>query len=435
MRIAGKSAASIFSSIRELAQTGALTPGDALPTVRDLARQLEVNRNTVAAAYQRLVSAGIAVTRGRQGTFIREPLQSGEQEGSAHPSPLVDAASGNPDPAQLPALLEYLDAGRYSTRLYGEAVINPELEPLIRDWFQPDCANPYEVDITHGAVDAMERLLTTWLVPGDRVIIEDPCFLGSMNTLRIKGFQMQPVALDEYGLQPEPLKEALASGARALICTPRAHNPTGCSLDARRAREIKKILRSYPHVLVIEDDHFALLSGRRYFSITPKGQHNWAILRSVSKCYGPDLRIAFVASDPETSRRLRMRLASGTTWVSHILQNIVTQLFTSSRAQQQLAAAKDTYQHRRDACIRLLQEKHIPVLQPADGLNIWLPLTTDAARITALMAQRGWLLRNGESFYAGEIRQALRVTVAALSFAQIEKFAEDLQACLASQED
>lgn len=61
-------------------------------------------------------------------------------------------------------------------------------------------------------------------------------------------------------MQPGALEEALSNGARAVIITPRAHNPTGCSLSESRARAIREILARYPQVLVIVDDHFALLS-------------------------------------------------------------------------------------------------------------------------------------------------------------------------------
>ena len=102
MAITGTTAAEIFDSIRLLARGGDLPPGQALPPVRDLAATLGVNRNTVALAYRRLATAGIATTQGRLGTRIRPPHGAGEQEGALPGSPLVDLASGNPAPHWLP---------------------------------------------------------------------------------------------------------------------------------------------------------------------------------------------------------------------------------------------------------------------------------------------------------------------------------------------
>ncbi|WP_154587438.1 GntR family transcriptional regulator, partial [Bordetella pertussis] len=81
MSITGASAAEIFDSVRQLAQARRLLPGQALPPVRELAQTLGVNRNTVAAAYKRLVGAGLALSQGRRGTIIRAPSEPGEQDG------------------------------------------------------------------------------------------------------------------------------------------------------------------------------------------------------------------------------------------------------------------------------------------------------------------------------------------------------------------
>ena len=100
----GKTASDIFDHIRHLVQSGGLRPGEVLPPVRELASQLEVNRNTVAAAYKRLVTSGLAVSQGRNGTAIkaRDPLPA--LEGGDPTTPLNDISSGNPDPARLPEL-------------------------------------------------------------------------------------------------------------------------------------------------------------------------------------------------------------------------------------------------------------------------------------------------------------------------------------------
>lgn len=62
----------IEEAVRYLVASSALRPGDALPSVRDLAREQRINPNTVAKAYQRLVEAGILKTRRGEGTFVAE---------------------------------------------------------------------------------------------------------------------------------------------------------------------------------------------------------------------------------------------------------------------------------------------------------------------------------------------------------------------------
>ena len=62
----------IEDGIRHLVAAGALRPGDAVPSVRDLAREQRINPNTVAKAYQRLAEAGILEARRGEGTFVAE---------------------------------------------------------------------------------------------------------------------------------------------------------------------------------------------------------------------------------------------------------------------------------------------------------------------------------------------------------------------------
>lgn len=102
--LAGKTASEIFDNIRHLVQSGGLQPGEVLPPVRELASQLAVNRNTVAAAYKRLVTSGLAVSQGRNGTAIKARDTLPALEGGDPTTPLNDISSGNPDPARLPDL-------------------------------------------------------------------------------------------------------------------------------------------------------------------------------------------------------------------------------------------------------------------------------------------------------------------------------------------
>ncbi|RSF00301.1 transcriptional regulator PtsJ [Achromobacter aegrifaciens] len=426
MKIQGKTAAEIFDCVRGLAQSGQLPPGQALPPVRDLAVELDINRNTVAAAYKRLVTAGIALTQGRLGTIIRDQSGPGEQEGALSDSPLADLASGNPNPAWLPDLSAALAIRPYQPRLYGEPTVNAGLESYARAWFARDCPAPFEINLTHGAVDAIERLLSSHLVAGDKVAVENPCFLSSINMLRIAGLQALGVPVDAEGMQAAALEAALAKGAQAVILTPRAHNPTGCSLSEKRAKALARVLAKYPHAMVIVDDHYALLSGKEYHSVLPSGIQRWALVRSFSKTLGPDVRLAMVASDTATSRQLRLRLASGTSWVSHLLQDMVEVTLGRPEVAKQMAQARKDYAQRRKALEGALSEQGVPYAADGDGLNLWVPLDTDDQAVALALAHRGWLVRHGDAFGVQEPVRGLRITVSAIEPGQCRKLARDI---------
>ncbi|GKS77394.1 transcriptional regulator PtsJ [Acidovorax sp. SUPP950] len=433
MKIVGKTAAEIFDSIRALTLAGSFKPGQELPTTRDLAATLDVNRNTVSMAYKRLAASGIAISKGRLGTVIREQLDPGEQEGFLPGSPLADLGSGNPNPAWLPDITAALAHRTYRSRLYGEATIDPEMEAIARKLLKEDCPEQFEVSLTSGAVDAIERLLTAYLVAGDKVAVEDPCFIGSVNTLRIAGLQAVGVPMDAQGLSVEGLQQALAQGVRAVIVTPRAHNPTGCNLSAARARKLRAVLARYPHVLVISDDHFSQLAVADYFNVIPPLAKRWAVVRSVSKMLGPDLRCAFVASDEQTAQRLRLRLAPGTNWVSHLLQDAVVACLSSPDVANKLAQARKDYARRRKLLEAALGLHEIAVASPADGLNVWVPLPEGKQSAVLALARRGWLVRGGEPFSVQAPAHGLRITVSTIDEASAHAFASALSHVLSQK--
>lgn len=233
---------------------------------------------------------------------------------------------------------------------------------------------------------------------------------------------------------PQALEAALADGAQAVLCTPRAQNPTGCGLSETRAHELRQVLARHPHVLVIEDDHFALLAETPYFSIAPATTVRRALVRSVSKGFGPDLRLAFVATDAGTATRLGMRLAPGTTWVSHVLQAAVRDLLGSTAAMARVQAAGVAYASRRKALIDALRTEGIGAQEPCDGFNVWVPLPdgSDAHRVEQRLARLGWAVRTGDAFAITAKLPALRVTVSTLDPAEAARFAAQLRQCLES---
>ena len=411
--IRGTTASGIAASVRDLVGMGRVRGGDALPPIRSLAHELGVNRNTVAAAYRLLVTAGVAETRGRGGTVIAG-MPDVARDGMSVPRELVDLAGGNPDPRLLPDVVEYV--GGYVPSLYGAPAEHEDLVAWVRE--RLELSPSFGVTVTHGAVDGIERLLAVHLTRGDAVAVEDPCFLAHISTLRLNGFAAEPVAVVGAGMSPDGLERELRAGARAVICTPRAQNPTGASLTRERAAALRDVLARHPQVLVIEDDHFWALSTAAYHRITPAEMPRWALVRSVAKFLGPDLRLAVVAADDATTDRLHARLGPATTWVSHLLQHAVAGMLADPRIEQLRQTARRAY-----------AERAALLGRPADGLNVWIetPATADA------LAARGWRVRPAADFAVGRTIDAVRVTTSTLTAEQAEAFAADLEDAACSE--
>lgn len=430
--ITGATADEIADSVRDLRETGALTAGDSLPPVRALAERLGVNRNTVVAAYRQLAAAGLVLSLGRGGTRVADPSPVA-QEGFAAGNRLRDLGTGNPDPALIPSLGDAFTRVAARPVLYGEPVVDEALGRWSREWFSPDVAPAdFEVSVTSGAVDAVERLLSQALVRGDAVALEDPCWLAGIHTARLGGYRTVPVPIDDEGMTVAGLRAALEAGVRAVVCTPRAQNPTGASVSAERAAQLRAVLEEHPYVLVIEDDHFSLLSRSRYHSIVGPEHRRFALVRSVSKFLGPDMCLAVVASDPETAARLGMRLSPGTTWVSHLLQRLTVALVTDPEVAAKIEATGAHYAERNARFAALLRRRGLEATG-RDGLNLWLTLPMTARAVSEQLMRRGWLARTGDEFLLteGPSRQ-LRVTVHDLDDETAASLADDLVAAVAA---
>jgi len=426
--ITGASAVEIAASVEAAVREGRLAPGVQLPTVRALSAQLRVSPTTVAAAYRGLRQRGLVVAAGRRGSAVSRHPPIGVQRAPLVPRHARDLASGNPDPALLPALGPALHAIDPSPVVYGSEVCEPELMRLARRSFAADGIPSRAVTVVSGALDGIERVLCAWLRPGDRVAVEDPGFPAVFHLLSALGLGAVPVAVDESGPVPDELERALRGGVQALIVTTRAQNPFGSALDERRARELRALLRARPELLVVEDDHGGAVAGVPAVSLCSRGTERWAVARSVSKSLGPDLRLALLAGDAATIARVEGRLSLGIRWVSHLLQRTVAALLADRAVGLQLREAAHTYTERRQALIEALARRGVAA-SGRSGMNVWVPVPDEQATASALLAT-GFAVLSGAPF---RIRSApaVRVTTATLQPDEAEVVADALAAALA----
>jgi DNA-binding transcriptional MocR family regulator len=375
-QLRGDSATEIAASVERGVASGALSPGDPLPSVRVLAAGLGVSPTTVAAAFSELRRRGVIVTRPRSGTRIgdRPPVRG--RGAPAAPAGTRDLASGNPDLAFLPDLAQALRALPAPHRLYGDPPVLDELaDAVARD---DGLASPARIVVVNGALDGVERVLAAQLSPGDAVAVEDPGWTAVIDLVRALGLRVVGVPLDARGMVPDALARALRGGARAVVLTPRGQNPTGAAHDAARAAELRAVLQ--PETLLIEDDHLGPVAGVDWHSAGGSTAHH-AVVRSVSKWLGPDLRLAILTGDELTLSRVEGRQSLGPGWVSGLIQRLVANLWVTHDA----AAARAAYRERREAMLAALAGRGIEAIGPS-GLNVWIPVPDEDAAVRALLA-------------------------------------------------
>jgi DNA-binding transcriptional MocR family regulator len=338
-----------------------------------------------------------------------------------------DLASGNPDPRLFPPLDDALARVNTSPDVALEEGKLPALLELAARRFSEDGITTSAVAVVSGALDGVERVLQAHLRPGDSVAVEDPGFVRAYDLLRPLGLDLEPFGLDDHGPRPDDLQAALDRGARAVILTPRAQNPTGAALDGQRAGELRAVLAAYDEVLVIEDDHAAGVAGAAAFTVCHPERPNWATVRSVSKSLGPDLRVALLAGDATTIGRVEGRQLIGTGWVSRILQQIVAAFWSDAETQERLAQVDRIYAERRVRLIEELSDRGISA-RGRSGLNVWLPVRDESAVVAALL-QRGWAVTGLERWRIHS-QPAIRITTATLRAEEAGAFADDVVAAL-----
>jgi DNA-binding transcriptional MocR family regulator len=408
--IRGHSSSDIIRSIEREIELGKISPGEHLPSVRELAKQLRVSPGTVALAYKSLRERGILhVQQGRKAIVAYKSVLSASDPSLRISPDLRDLASGNPDSALLPELNKIIRSLSFSHHLYGQEDSNAELVAIGSKQFAQDGVMG-DVFILGGAMDALERILGQHIRFGDKVAVEDPGYASSTDIQRAMGAQPVGIPIDEYGMIPEHLEQALHSGISTVVITPRGQNPMGSAFDAERASHLRKILNKFPDVMIIENDHAAAVAGTDYYTLVA-GRARWAVVRSLSKSLGPDFRLAFVSADPWTARRVQGRRSLGPGWTSHILQKIACACLTDPEVGAQVAHASREYNHRRTSLMSALAERGICV-RARSGLNIGILVPSEEIAMRGLIAA-GWLVRAGKS-YSINSKPFIRITTALL---------------------
>jgi DNA-binding transcriptional MocR family regulator len=426
-RITGKGAGEIAASVERAIEAGSLSPGDPLPAVRRLATQLGVSPTTVAAALADLRSRGLVVTRERSRSYVSwRPPVAGAWLESVIPAGTRDLASGNPDPALLPNLKPFLRRMEPPHQLYGGDPVDPELLRLAEAEFAEAGIGAADIAVVSGALDGIERALQGHLRSGDVVAVEDPGYAGLFDLLRALGLALRPVPVDEKGMIPAALGEALGEGATAVVVNPRGQNPTGASLDRTRAEELRRVLDDAPNAMVVEDDHLGPIAGAPRLTLTT-GRSRWAAARSVAKSLGPDIRLAVLAGDAQTISRVRGRQAVGPHWVSHLLQRLVAMLWSDTDVVATLEQAAEVYGERRDRFVKALAERGIEARASA-GITVWIPVPEEAPVVQSLL-ERGWAVSPGAP-YRLQSERAIRVTISTLKEREGYELAEAIEDAL-----
>jgi DNA-binding transcriptional MocR family regulator len=388
--VSDRSARGVAAAVSRLVNSGELPAGSRLPTVRAVARELGISPTTVSEAWRSLARAGAIQTRGRSGTFVLTPAVPRQRLRYARlttsPATLPrDFSTGVPDHDLLPHLTDALrrigDAPL--TTSYLDEPVLPGLEAVLRErWPYP----PEQVTVVDGALDAIDRITASTVRFGDHVLVENPAFPPMLDLLETVGATVVGVTGDRHGMRPEALQAAIAAcDPVAVYLQPRAHNPTGASLTARRCGQLAEVLARHPDILAIEDDHAGDIATAPPVSLGSYLSTRTVRVHSFSKSHGPDLRLAAVGGPAALITRVSDRRLLGPGWSSRLLQAVLLELLTDPATIAQVEHARSVYAERRVALVDALERRGVTATAD-DGINLWLTVADQQVAMLTLAA-------------------------------------------------
>ncbi|WP_435100446.1 aminotransferase class I/II-fold pyridoxal phosphate-dependent enzyme [Arhodomonas sp. AD133] len=426
--ITGKTAVQIADSLEAAILDGELSQGMRLPSVREAADHLGVNRNTVAQAYARLRERGLVHGKGRGGTRVALAATTGQAAAPETPPPgTVDLASGNVDATLLPSLAAAVTAQNWTQSGYDHPGDDPVLMAVLRERFTAEGIPARSLMLCHSALDAVERALRGHTRSGAEVIVEDPAWPPLISLLRSLGLRPVPTPVYPDGVDPAALAGHLNRHTAAVVLTPRAQNPTGANLDNAHLARIQELLSERRDILLVLDDHWGVLSSAPPPAIADSDAP-WLLVRSLSKPLGPDLRVAAVTGDARTVTRMHRQFRLGPRWVSRVIQQLVLALLRDGATEDCVARARQAYRERRQRLVEALRARGISVAD-GSGINLWIPVA-DEGSVVQGMAARGYSIQAGQPFRL-KSPDAVRVSIGNIHIDAVDAVAGALAQCVA----
>jgi 2-aminoadipate transaminase len=289
-------------------------------------------------------------------------------------------------------------------------------------------AHPDDIVVTVGSQQALDLVTRVFCDPGDVVVAEAPSYVGALSTFAAYQVEVVHVAMDEQGLVPEALRDALAAIERAgkrakfLYTIPSYHNPAGVTQGAQRRRDVLDVARA-GGLLVLEDDPYALLG---FDGVVPRAlraddPEGVIYLGSFSKTFAPGLRVGFAVAPHGVREKLVLAAEAAVLCPPAYSQLTVSTYLATQPWMEQVKTYREVYRERRDALLGSLEQMMPPGTtwtRPAGGFYSWVTLPDDldatAMLPRAVTARVAYV--PGTGFYSGwaktspEAHSALRLS-------------------------
>ena len=438
----------IASHLRQSILSGALPTDTRLPSTRQLARDLGVNRITAETAYSELEADGLIAPHPCSGTYVlplvsapstlpRDPsvpwplwqtLPSTRTDVSQHNNPEemlmaaghkqpLNFAAGVSDSRLFPSeefrkvIHRVMRRDGSSSLEYGDRRGYKPLRETIAQVLasQGLSASAENILITSGSQQALAITAQLLLRPSDIVLVENPTYAGALDLFRSLSLTIIGIPMDESGMRVDKLERLLQRHHPKLIYTiPSFHNPTGACLPRVRRQQLIELADRY-NVPILEDDYVGDLryEGRSQPALKSLDRGGGVIYVSTfSKMLMPGLRLGFLVADGPIYESLAAYKRVNDLGSSNLIQRGLEAYVTVGRYEAHLRRSRRIYRKRRDAMLAALGRyfpKGVSYTMPQGGLFIWvrLPEGLCADKLLPLACQNGISFACGNTFYIG----------------------------------
>jgi 2-aminoadipate transaminase len=297
-------------------------------------------------------------------------------------------------------------------------------------------AKPEEIITTTGSQQGLDLIGKTMVNPGDKVIVEGPTFLATIQCFRLYGADVVTAPIDADGVKVDVLEQLIIEhNPKFIYLVPTFGNPSGAMLSLARRKRVLELAVQYK-VLVVEDDPY----GELYFGAPPppsmmamtaqvEGSREWiAHCGSFSKVLSPGIRVGWMIAQPQLLANAVMCKQFSDAHTSNLTQAIAAQYLSLNRMNAALDIVRKTYAERAQTMAHCLKKElgdAITFNQPQGGMFFWTRLTApgaDAAEFAKRAIEKLVAFVPGAPFYAtNPDRATLRLSFATADLAKIEE--------------
>lgn len=266
--------------------------------------------------------------------------------------------------------------------------------------------------VTTGSQQALDLLGKTLIGPGDKVIVEGPTFLATIQCFRLYGANLISAPIDGDGVQVDRLETLIAEHKPKLVyLIPTFGNPSGATLNLERRRRVLALAARH-RTLIVEDDPY----GDLYFGAPPPpsllalssevpGSRDWLVhCGSLSKVLSPGLRVGWLIAPRELLAKATMCKQFSDACTSTFAQATAARYLAAGRMPATLAHVRKVYAERAQTMVDALRRElgdAIAFVAPQGGLFVWARLTGAGGRIADGNAFAKRAIEHGVAFVPG----------------------------------